>query len=104
MADPRKQLVDYLDEHAFDPVLNASTEGMTDDELLDFEDVHRATESAKDRYHEYESAEKVKEMFEDDLQSDETGKVTRKLERLGLPTLPEVKVGFMELCDEFGVE
>lgn len=54
-------------------------------------DVQRATESERERFRRYDSAEKMVQMYRDDRSSDAAQKVHRRLRDLGLPTLPDVR-------------
>ena len=102
--DTRQKLVDFLNRKVFDPVLNVSPddyESESDREALAH--VQRSTRSEKERYASYESAEKVKEMFEDDLNSKPAKQVQRELDRLLLPKLPDFKEEFERLCQKGGV-
>lgn len=101
----RAKLLDLLDREAFDPVLNASPDDYKDDaQKQKLKDVQSTTQSTKKRYHDnYDSAEKVEEMFRDDLSSDAAKDVHRQLRDLGLPTLNDVKSKFEHLADELGV-
>lgn len=66
-------------------------------------DLQKTTKSTQKSYHEYESAEKVQQMFRDDLSSDAAQDVHRQLRDLGLPTLNDVKPEFERLADKLGV-
>ncbi|MDQ4044737.1 MAG: hypothetical protein M3173_04715 [Chloroflexota bacterium] len=101
--DARQKLLDLLDKKAFDPVLQASPDDYTGDDKQKLKDLQKTTQSTKESYHEYGSAEKVREMFRDDLSSDAAQKVHKQLRDLGLPTLQDVKPEFEKLADEVGV-
>lgn len=101
--DARKKLLDLLDKKAFDPVLQASPDDYKGDDKQKLKDLQKTTQSTKESYHEYGSAEKVREMFRDDLSSDAAQKVHKQLRDLGLPTLQDVKPEFEKLADEVGV-
>ncbi|HEV2108607.1 MAG TPA: hypothetical protein VGR16_10130 [Thermomicrobiales bacterium] len=103
--DAREKLLDLLDRRAFDPVLEASPDDYRSDADKDkLRDLQKTTRSTRDSYHEkYDTAEKVREMFRDDLSSDAAQKVHRELKDLGLPTLNDVKPEFERLADELGV-
>jgi hypothetical protein len=62
------------------------------------------TRSEKERCASYESAEKVQEMFEDDLNSEPAKQVQQELDRLHLSKLPDFKQEFKELCQRVGVK
>lgn len=101
--DARTELLDLLDREAFDPVINATPDDVADSKRDQLEDVQKTTKSTKESYHEYGSAEKVREMFRDDLSSDAARDVQRQLKDLGLPTLQDVKGEFERKADELGV-
>ncbi len=60
--DKREKLVHFLDEKAFDPLLNASRDRYdSDHRKKEYDDVRQSTESEKKRFHDdYYSAEEVK--------------------------------------------
>ena len=101
--DARKKLLDLLDKKAFDPVLKASPDDYKGEDQKKLKDLQKTTRSTQKSYHEYGSAEKVREMFRDDLSSDAAEDVHKQLRDLGLPTLNDVKPEFEKLADEVGV-
>jgi hypothetical protein len=106
MADgnAREKLLDLLDRKAFDPVINASPDKVADEKRKKLEGLKETTRSTKKSYHEkYGSAEKVVEMFRDDLSSDSARKVQRELKSMGLPTLQDVEDEFEKLAGELEV-
>lgn len=102
----KDRLVKFLDEKAFDPVLRKNKDDYSSDaDKEKFEDVKRATEKEKQRFHEnYSSAEEVKENFLRDLSSDPAKAIHEKEHELNLPTLPELKEEFLQLCEELNVK
>ena len=96
----KQELVSYLDRKVFDPILHASSDkyGGADHKALD--DVKRRTETEKERYHHYSSAEDVRQNFESDLHSEAAKKVNSELKRLNLPRLADVKEEFMALAED----
>lgn len=56
------------------------------------------TRTEQDRYHHYESAEKVIQMYKDDLSSAKAREVNAKLKRLNLPILADVKDEFLKMA------
>ena len=100
----KKKLLNFLDKKAFDPILN-KTEGSyhTEAKKEKFRDVKRSTEKEKERFHNYNTPEDIKENFRRDLNSDPAKKVHRDLRDLDLPTLPELKDEFYDLCEELEV-
>ncbi len=100
----REQLLDLLDRKAFEPVLNASPDDYKSErEKQKLQDVQQTTRSTQQSYHQYPTAEKVRDMFRDDLHSEAAQKVHRELRDLGLPTLHDVKDEFEKLANELGV-
>jgi hypothetical protein len=103
MADAKQQLVEFLDRKVFDPVLHASERGKGDADKRRLEHLKDRTRSEQDRYHHYEDAAKVKQMFQDDLRSEPARRIHRESHQLGLPALPDVQDEFDQLCARLGV-
>ncbi len=100
----REQLLDLIDRKAFQPVLDASPDDYKNDKDKEtLRDVQKTTRSTQQSYHKYNSAEKVRDMFRDDLSSDAAQKVHRELRELGLPTLNDIKDEVEQLADKLGV-
>lgn len=101
----REKLLDFLDRKAFDPVLKASPDDYTNDaQKQKLKNVQKTTRNTKESYHKYGSAEKVRQMFRDDLHSDAAEDVHRELRDLGLPTLNEIEPEFTHLADQLDVD
>jgi hypothetical protein len=100
---PKDELVAFLDRKAFDPVLHAKPSDVPQGKRAAPEDVQRATEAERERYHRYGSADEVIRMFEDDLNSEPAKKVHRKLSELGLPTLNDLRAEFEALAERLDV-
>lgn len=99
----KQRLLDLLDRKAFDPVINADPSDYPEGKREKLRDVQETTKSTKQSYREYGSAEKVRQMFRDDLRSDSARNVQREISSLGLPTLQDVKDEFERVADEVGV-
>lgn len=100
----RERLLDLLDRKAFDPVIHASTDDVAEGDRERLEGLKEKTRSTKESYHEnYTSADKVVEMYRDDLSSDSARKVQRELKDFGLPTLQDVEDEFERLAQELEV-
>lgn len=100
-----KELVDFLDRKVFDPVLKRDRNYYdSESDKKKFDEVKEATEKEKERFHKnYSSAKEVRENFMRDLHSDPAKKIHRKEKDLNLPTLPDVKDEFLELCEKHNV-
>lgn len=102
--DKKKQLVDFLDKKAFEPVLHASADRYDGKDRQTLQDVQRRTREERDRYrNNYKSAGEVKVNFQRDLDSEPAKKVHRELKSLGLPTLNDIRGEFEQLCDKLQV-
>ncbi len=103
--DKKEKLVSFLDQKAFDPILNTSEDKYSSDsDKTKFRDVKRSTESEKRRFHDhYQSAQEVKNNYLSDLNSETAKKKNAELRDLGLPRLPQFRDDFLDLCDRLGV-
>jgi hypothetical protein len=104
--DAREELITFLDRKVFDPILHRSRESFRSDaDKRKFDDVKRSTESEKRRFHDdYHSASDVRANYLSDLTSEVGKRKTHELEQLELPTLPQVKSEFLDLCRKLGVD
>jgi hypothetical protein len=101
----KEKLVEFLNRKAFEPILRASPDDYKSEaDKKALADVQRKTETEVERYARYPSAQKVRQMFKDDLNSAPAQKVDRELHRLGLPRLCDIKSEFDQLCEREGVE
>ncbi|MEX2591600.1 MAG: hypothetical protein WD426_02415 [Anditalea sp.] len=103
--EEKKRLLDFLDIKAFDPIINKSKEDYdSENKKKKFEDVKRSTEKEKERFHNYNTAEDIKENYRRDLSSEPAKKVHAELKYLDLPRLPDLKDEFFQLCDDLNVK
>lgn len=104
MSDARDRLIDFLDERAFDPVLEARPSGLDEPERRMLDDVKSRVRGEKARYHDlFGTASEVRTHFLRDAREQSEGVVGRELSRLRLPRLAELKDEFLRLCDDLGV-
>jgi len=68
-SDAKRQLVEFLIERAFDPVMKARPEGRSDAERKKLKDVQDATRAEIERFQRYGSAKDVVKNFKRDLNS-----------------------------------
>lgn len=101
--DVKKQLLDFINKKTFEPILNTRPDKFKGKDREDFEDVRRKTESEKKNFEDYGSADEIKKNYLSNVHSKAAAKVNDQLEKLGLPTMPEHKDEFMELCSKLGV-
>ena len=102
--EKREELVEFLDEKAFDPILSRSASDYPEGHKREiFENVRRSTEKEKKRFHhDYPTARDVKRNYLSDLGS-HVAKKNSELEELGLPRMNQFRDEFMKLCDQLGV-
>ncbi|HEV2901379.1 MAG TPA: hypothetical protein VGX71_26765 [Pseudaminobacter sp.] len=103
-SDAKRQLVEFLIDRAFDPVMKAKPEGRSDAKRKKLKHVQDATRAEIERFQRYGSAKDVVENFRRDLNSDPAKKVHADLKALNLPTLNEIKGEFETKASELGVD
>src|SRR5260370_35047535 len=95
MADHKKdELVRFLEERAFKPVLNAKPKGRSEAEQKKLEHVQKATHAEIGRFRNYGSAQEVVTNFRRDLDSQPAKRIHSALRSLGLPTINDVRDRF----------
>src|SRR4051812_33331464 len=55
----KQQLLHFLDQHVFNPILKASPKGKSDADERKLKDVQDKTRSERDRFHHYSSAREI---------------------------------------------
>ena len=96
----KQELVDFLDKHVFQPILNENPDRHHGADRKKLEDVQDSTRSEIDRFKHYRNAEEVVTNYKRDLHSEAAKKVNRELEALHLPTLRSVEDEFLRLAGE----
>lgn len=96
----KQELLHFLDQHVFNPILKASPGGDSDADQRKLKDVQDRTRSERERFHHYSSAREIIDNYKSDLHSKTAHRVNRELEALKLPTLPSVKDEFLKLAGE----
>jgi hypothetical protein len=104
MADRNKdELVQFLEERAFRPVLNARPSGRSEADRRKLEHVKKATRAEIERFHHYGSAKEVLTNFRRDLDSAPAKRVHAELRSLGLPTIHDVRDEFERRAAALGL-
>ncbi len=101
--DPKEELVRFIDKKAFDVIIETPSDKFKGDDREKFEDIKRKTQNEKEKFHHYKSADEVKKNFLQNVRSEPAHKLDKELKKLGLPTLPELKGEFEQLCDKLQV-
>jgi hypothetical protein len=100
----REELLEFIDKNAFDVILKTKTERFEGKDKENFEGILKKTENEKKKFHnDYKTPEEVKQNFLQNVRSEAAEKVNKDLEKFGLPTLPQLKDEFMELCKKLEV-
>ncbi len=97
----RQRLLQFLDEHVFDPVLRFPPDRV--DRREEFEDAQARIERTRQSCHACRSADELRSLCLEALESPSSCKADRELDRVGLPTLSRLNGRFLALCDELGV-
>ena len=104
MADHKKdELVRFLEERAFKPVLNAKQKGRSAAEQKKLEHVQKATRAEIERFHKYRSAQEVVTNFKRDLDSEPAKRIHAELRSIGLPTINDIREEFEKRAEKLGV-
>ena len=96
----KQELLDFLDKHIFHRILHASDRDLGTKQREDLEDLKKRTQVEMGRFHGYNSAEKIVEMYKADLTSATAVSVNARLQDLGLPRLIHVRDEFLKLAGE----
>lgn len=99
----RDKLIDYLDQKVFDPVVQADPTDFAETHRGDLTTLKAALHTAQLRYHNAGTAEKVREMFHNDLKAEEDLGIRAELRRLNLPTMQDIHAEFDRLCHDMGL-
>lgn len=103
-SNAKDRLVSLLDRKVFRPILDESPDRYSGRDREKLEDVQDATRRTRESYRkEYGSADKVYEMFRNDLSSDPAQQISRESRQLDLPTFEDVEEEFTELARDVGV-
>ena len=95
MADHKKdELVRFLEERAFKPVLNAKVQGRSKADIKKLEHVQKATRAEIERLRNYGSVQEVLTNFRRDLSSQPAKRIHAELRSLGLPTIDDAREEF----------
>lgn len=94
----KQELLHFLDQHVFNPILKASPDRYSQADQKKLKDVQDRTQSEKERFHRYSSAREILANYKSDLHSPTARRVNSELEKLRLPSLPSVEDAFVKLA------
>ncbi len=96
----KQELLDFLDKHVFLRILHASERDLGTKQREDLKDLKKRTQDEMGRFHGYDSAAKIVEMYKDDLHSEKAKPLNARLQDQNLPRLVDVKDEFLKLAGE----
>jgi len=101
--DVRRRLIGFLDEHVFNPVLKAQADKFSADKQPRLLEAQKTMRRERERVQACPSAFEVYRMFEYEVSSEETRKLRGVLRDLGLPTLEDVWLDFVQMAGDLGL-
>lgn len=96
----KNELLDYLDKHVFLRILHASERDRGAKELEDLKELKVRIHDEMGRFHGFDSAEKIVEVYRQETEAEVARPVNARLKDLGLPTLADVRQEFLTLAGE----
>jgi len=101
--DVAHRLFEFLDEHAFGPVLSASPERFPQERRTKLHAVQEATRRERERFERGASATEIYRTYHEELQAPGAADLHRRLRELDLPTLDDVRIDFEQMAGDLGV-
>ena len=96
----KQELLDFLDKHFFLRILHASERDLSAKQLEDLKDLKHRIHEDMGRYHGYDSAGKIVQMYQDDIHLESAKPVNARLQDLGLPRMEDVREEFLKLAGD----
>lgn len=97
-TDTRQDLIHFLEQHAFQPVLRARAQDFPEKQRGELAGLQDRTKTEVARFHGYRSAQEVVTNFKRDPTSAPAKQCIARLVALGLPTLDDVREQFEQLA------
>lgn len=101
--DVAHRLIDFLDEHAFGPVLAASPMRFPEEKRTELRAVQEQTRRERERFGDGASPEEIYRTYHAELEAPEARELHRRLRELDLPTLDDIRVDFEQMAGDLGV-
>jgi hypothetical protein len=96
----KEELLGFLDKHVFQPILQKSERELGIREREDLKDLKQRTLDEMGRFHGYNSAEQIVEIYKNEITQESARPVNARLQDFGLPRLVDVKDEFLRLAGE----
>lgn len=101
--DVAHRLIDFLDEHAFGPVLAASPERFPQEKRVALRAAQVETRRERERFGRGASPEEIYRTYHEELAAPAAADLHRRLRELDLPTLEDVRIDFEQMAGDLGV-
>ena len=100
----RKELLSFLNQRVFDPILRALPENYKGEDLKGkLSNVKRRAESEKHLFHEFQTADEIKRKYLAALDFRTAKRIDHELDELKLPSLTKAKEDFLSIGEELRV-
>ncbi len=101
--DVAHRLLQFLDEHAFGPVLSASPERFPQELQGKLHAAQEETRRERERFERGASATEIYRTYHEELGASGAADLHRRLRELDLPTLDDVRIDFEQMAGDLGV-
>jgi len=101
--DVAHRLFEFLDEHAFAPVLSASPEHFPQERRSELRAAQAQTRRERERFERGASAAEIYRTYHAELAAPGAADLHRMLRELDLPTLDDVRIDFEQMAGDLGV-
>jgi len=101
--DVAHRLIDFLDQHAFAPVLAATPERFSEEKRLTLRAVQNEIRRERERFGQEASAEAIYRMYHAELEAPGASDLHRRLRELDLPSLDDLRVDFEQMAGDLGI-
>ena len=101
--DVAHRLFEFLDEHAFRPVLAATPERLPEEQRAALRSVQAETRRERERFARGGTATEIYRAYHEELEAPGAADRHRRLRELDLPTLEDVRIDFEQMAGDLGV-
>ncbi len=101
--DVAHRLFEFLDEREFGPVLAASPERYPEPRRGELRAAQEETRRERARFENRASAAEIYRTYHEELAAPEAAELHRRLRKLDLPTLEDVRIDFEQMAGDLGI-
>ena len=102
-SDVAHRLFDFLDQHAFKPVLSARPESYSEAQREILRSAQADAQRVRARLDAHTSAAELYRSFHEVLASADSRRLHARLHELGLPALDDVRIDFEQMASDLGI-